>query len=134
MNGPRAPARVSGFVVPKTNLAICWKIRLVSDATRFELKSSDNAFGADNQQERRQQWMQESQEYQRKSDITWQALRMEKEVLISPFALVKIIRFLGKSPLASMSHRKTELFSLFSKGIWAAALFAPDPMVFGIMK
>jgi hypothetical protein len=39
-------------VVTLINLAICWNIRLVSDATRFEVESSDNAFGADNQQER----------------------------------------------------------------------------------
>ena len=42
----------SGIVVTLINLAICWNIRLVSDATRSYLMSSDNAFGADNQQER----------------------------------------------------------------------------------
>src|SRR5882762_7651256 len=83
---------------------------------------SDNAFGADNQQER-QQWTQGSREYQRKSVITWRVLRTVKGVLISLSGHVRIIPFPGKSPSASTYRRRIESYSLCSKDTWAVALF-----------
>src|ERR1700752_3992808 len=93
---PRTTVVGSGIVVPRTNLAICWNIRLESDATRSS-KSSDNALGADNQQER-QQCKQESRTYLRRSVITSRDLQTEKEASTFRLDHGSITRFHGRYP------------------------------------